>query len=52
VTPQVALQKPRSGEGLATELALMVEVVCEHVHREGGHADVHLVTDVALFGVV
>lgn len=52
VTSHVALQEPRSRKRLATHVALVVEVVCEHVHREGGHADVHLVTDVALFGVV
>ena len=30
----------------------MVQVVSEYVHREGGHADVHLVADVALLGIV
>ena len=30
----------------------MVQVVSEYVHRQGGHADIHLVTDVALLGIV
>jgi len=29
----------------------VVEVMSEDVHAEGGHADVHLVTDLALLGV-
>lgn len=52
VTSHVTLQEPGSRKRLATDVALVVEVVCEHVHRKGGHADVHLVTDVALLGVV
>ena len=50
--PQVALQQPRAGESFPTELALVVEVVGEDVHGQGRHADVHLVTDVALFSIV
>ena len=30
----------------------MVEVVGEDVHGQGGHADVHLVTDMALLSIV
>ena len=29
-------------------MTLVVEAVGEHVHREGGHADVHLAADTAL----
>lgn len=52
VRPHVPLQQPGPGKGLATKLTLMVEVVSEYVHRQGGHADIHLVTDVALLGIV
>ena len=38
----MALQEPRPGESFPTEFALVVEVVGEDVHRQGGHADVHL----------
>ena len=48
----MALQEPRPGESFPTEFALVVEVVGEDVHAEGRHADVHLVTDVALFSIV
>ena len=30
----------------------MVQVVSEYVHGQGGHADVHLVADMALLGIV
>ena len=46
--PQVSLQKPGSREGFPTRVTLVVEAVGEHVHREGGHADVHLAADAAL----
>lgn len=52
VRTHVALQQPGPRKGLATELTLMVQVVSENVHGKGGHADVHLVTDVALLGIV
>ena len=48
--PQMSLQKPGPREGLATCVTLVVEAVGEHVHREGGHADVHLAADPALLG--
>ena len=48
----MALQQPGPGKCFTTELALMVEGVGEHMHREGRHADIHLVTDVALLGIV
>ena len=51
VTSHVALQQPRPGESLSTDITLVVEVVGEHMHAEGRHADVHLVADVALLGV-
>ena len=47
----MALQQPGPGKFFATDLALMVEGVGEQMHRGGGHADIHLVTDVALLGV-
>ena len=50
VRPQVTLQQPGSGEGLPTDVALVVEVVGEDVHGEGGHADVHLPAHPALLG--
>ena len=52
VRAHVSLQQPGPRKGLATELTLMVQVVSENVHRQGGHADIHLVTDVALLGIV
>ena len=51
MAPEVALQQPRPGESFATKLALVVEVVGQDVHGEGGHADVHLAADVTLLGV-
>ena len=45
------LQQPRPREGLAADVALVVEVVGEHVHAEGRHAHVHLVADLALLRV-
>ena len=51
MTSHVALQQPRSRESLSTDITLVVEVVGEHMHAEGRHADVHLVADVALLGV-
>lgn len=38
----MALQEPRPGERLPAVLALVVEVVGQDVHGQGGHADVHL----------
>ena len=51
MTSHVALQQPRPGESFSTDITLVVEVVGEHMHAEGRHADVHLVADVALLGV-
>jgi len=51
VAPHVALQQPGPRESLSTDITLVVEVMGEHVHAEGGHADVHLVADLALLGV-
>ena len=45
------LQQPWPREGLAADVALVVEVVGEHVHAEGRHAHVHLVADLALLRV-
>ena len=51
VGAEVSLQQPGPGESFATELALVVEVVGEDVHGEGGHADIHLAADVTLLGI-
>lgn len=47
----MTLEKPGPGESFATKLTLVVEVVGEDVHGEGGHADIHLAADVTLLGV-
>lgn len=44
VWPEVALKKPRSREGLPTDVALVIQVVSENVHWKGGHGHVHLPT--------
>jgi len=51
VAAHVTLQQPRPGESLSTDITLVVEVMSEDMHAEGGHADVHLVADLALLGV-
>jgi hypothetical protein len=43
VRSDVALEEPGSGEALAAEGTLAALVVRAHVHRVGGHGDVHLV---------
>ena len=48
----MALQQPGTGEGFATHIALVLVGVGQHVHVEGGHADIHLVADVAGLGVL
>jgi len=50
VTTQVTLQQPGSREHLAANAAAVGELVREHVHRQGGHADVRLAAVNALFG--
>ena len=47
VTSLVSMEKPRSREALAADVAGVGEAVGEHVHRQGGHAHVELVADVA-----
>ena len=44
VSPDVALEQPGAGEGLATEGALAARGVGPHVHVQGGGAAVLLVT--------
>jgi len=44
VGPDVSLQEPGAGEALATVRALAALVVGPHVHREGRHGHIHLVT--------
>lgn len=44
VCPDVTLQQPGAGETLATVLTLAALVVSAHVHREGGHGHVNLLT--------
>lgn len=43
VRPHVALQEPGPAEGLAAHLALVLQVVGQHVHGQRGHGHVHLV---------
>ena len=47
VTSLVSMEKPRSREALAADVAGVGEAVGEHVHRQGRHAHVELVADVA-----
>ena len=47
MTPLVSVEEPGSREALATDVAGMGEAVGEHVHRQGRHAHVELVADVA-----
>ena len=47
MTSLVPMEKPRSREALAADVAGVGEAVGEHVHRQGGHAHVELVADVA-----
>ena len=51
VGPDVALEQPGAGEGLATEGALAARGVGPHVHVQGGGAAVLLVTVAALLHV-
>jgi len=51
VGPDVALEQPGAGEGLATEGALAARGVGPHVHVQGGRAAVLLVTMGALLHV-
>ena len=45
------LEQPGPGESFATKFTLVVEVMGEDVHGEGGHADIHLAADVTLLGI-
>ena len=47
MTSLVSMEKPRSREALAADVAGVGEAVGEHVHRQGRHAHVELVADVA-----
>ncbi len=46
------LQQPGPRERLATHLALVAQVVRQHMHRERRHAHVHLPAHRALFGAL
>ena len=48
----MTLQKPRPGESLPTDVALVVEAVGEDVHGQRRHRHVHLAADVTLLGAV
>ena len=50
VGAHVALQQPGSAEGLATHVALVLEVVGEQVHGHGGHGNVDFAAGGALLG--
>ena len=51
VAAHVTLQQPGPRESLSTDITLVVEVMSEDVHAEGGHAHIHLIADRALLGV-
>ena len=40
--PHVTLQQPGTGESFTTNVALVGQVVCENMHGQGWHADIHL----------
>ena len=48
----VICQEPGSGEGLVTMSAFVVSVVSLHVHGQGWHAGVELVTNIAVLASV
>jgi len=50
VAAQVTLQQPGPREHLAAYAAAVRELMREHVHRQGGHADVRLAAVNALLG--
>lgn len=52
VGPHVALQEPGPAEGLAAHLALVLQVMSEHVHGKGWHRHVHFVAGGALPGLL
>ena len=52
VKTSMVLQQPRSGEGLLTDVTFEVADVGLKVHRQGRHAHIELVADVASFRVV
>ena len=45
-------EEPGSGEGLVTMSAFVVPVVSLHVHGQGWHAGVELVTNIAVFASI
>ena len=47
MTSLVSVEEPGSREALAADVAGVGEAVGEHVHRQGRHAHVELVADVA-----
>ena len=50
VRPHVALKQPGPGEGFATDVASMAQVVGQDMHSQGGHRDVDFVACGTLFG--
>ena len=52
VKTRVVLKQPRTREGLRTDVTFEVADVCLKVHRQGRHADIELVADVASLCVV
>ena len=52
VKASMVLEQPRPREGLLTDVTFEVADVCLKVHRQGRHADIELVADVASLGVV
>ncbi len=47
----MSLEQPWSGKRLAADITLVIEIVCEDVHGQSRHGDVHLAADVALLGI-
>lgn len=50
VATQMTLQQPGSRKHLAADTAAVSQLVRQHVHRQGGHADVCLAAVDALLG--
>jgi len=52
VKASMVLEQPRSREGFLTDVTFEVADVCLQVHRQGRHADIQLVADLASLCVV
>ena len=52
VKASMVLEQPRSREGFLTDVTFEVADVCLKVHRQGRHADIQFVADLASLCVV